>query len=148
MDALAHILLSLLALFSVGGGPPAQRDATTANPQGVPFAISDDAAQRAFPSELLVAHAVGVSAARQYVDWAAIAPQRPAHPRDPRDPAYDWAALDADVARYGHSGLDLQLAFWHVPVVGQRRSGGERVAARPRRTWGTSPTRPLAATRR
>ena len=54
--------------------PPAQRDATTANPQGVPFAISDDAAQRAFPSELLVAHAVGVSAARQYVDWAAIAP--------------------------------------------------------------------------
>ncbi len=51
----------------------------------------------------------------QYVDWAAIAPQRPAHPRDPRDPAYDWAALDADVARYGRSGLDLQLAFWHVP---------------------------------
>ena len=49
MDALAHILLSLLALLAAGGdtGPRAQRDATTADPQGVPFAISDDAAERA-----------------------------------------------------------------------------------------------------
>jgi hypothetical protein len=115
MDALAHILISLLTLLSAGSGPPAQRDATTANPQGVPFAISDDAAQRAFPSELLVAHAIGISAARQYVDWAAVATRRPAQPRDPRDPAYDWAALDADVARYVHAGLAVQLAFWHVP---------------------------------
>ena len=52
----------------------------------------------------------------QYVDWAAIAPRRPVHPRDPRDPAYDWAALDADVARYGRAGLSVQLAFWHVPA--------------------------------
>src|SRR5258705_3369990 len=116
MDALTHILLSLFALFGAGAGPPAQQDATTANPQGVPFAISDDAAQRAFPYELLAARAVGVSAARQYVDWAAIAPQRPAQPRDPRDPAYDWSALDADVARYGRAGLSVQLAFWHVPA--------------------------------
>jgi hypothetical protein len=113
MDALAHLLLSLLALL--GAGAPARQDATTANPDGVPFAISDDAAQRAFPSELLVARAVGISAARQYVDWAAIAPRRPVHPRDPHDPAYDWAALDADVARYGRAGLSVQLAFWHVP---------------------------------
>ena len=62
----------------------AQRNATTANPQGVTFAISDDAAQRAFPSELLVARAMGLSAARAYVDWSAIAPQRPAQPRNPR----------------------------------------------------------------
>ena len=65
MDALAHILLSLLALL--GGGPGAARDSATPRrpiPQGVPFAISDDAAQRAFPSELLVARAVGISAAR------------------------------------------------------------------------------------
>jgi hypothetical protein len=117
MDALTHILLSLLALVGAGAGagPLAQRDATTANPQGVPFAISDDAAQRAFPSELFVARAVGVSAARQYVDWAAIARARPERPRDPRDPAYDWASLDADVARYGRAGLAVQLAFWHVP---------------------------------
>src|SRR4249919_1310780 len=117
MDALAHILLSLLALLAAGGdtGPRARQDATTANPAGVPFAISDDAAQRAFPSELLVARAVGISAARPYVDWAAIAPRRPVHPRDPRDRAYDWAALDADVARYGRAGLRVDLAFWHVP---------------------------------
>ena len=128
MDALAHILLSLLALLGAGAGPPAQQDATTANPQGVPFAISDDAAQRAFPSELLVARAVGVSAARQYVDWAAIAPRRPAQPRDPRDPAYDWSALDADVARYGRAGLGVQLAFWHVPAWANGGAAAERVA--------------------
>ena len=106
MDALAHILLSLLALLSAGagGGPRAMRDATTANPQGVPFAISDDAAQRAFPSELLVARAAGLSAARVYVDWSAIALRRPASPRDPRDRAYDWVALDADMARYARRG--------------------------------------------
>lgn len=115
MDALAHFLLSLLALLGTGAAP-ARQDATTANPTGVPFAISDDAAQRAFPSELLVARAVGISAARQYVDWAAIAPRRPLHPRDPRDSAYDWAALDADVARYGRAGLGVELAFWHVPA--------------------------------
>ena len=34
----------------------------------------------------------------------------------PRDPAYDWASLDADVARSGHAGLAVQLAFWHVPA--------------------------------
>jgi hypothetical protein len=116
MDALAHILLSLLALLGAGAGPPAQRDATTANPGGVPFAISDDAAQRAFPSELLVARAIGISAARVYVDWSAIAPQRPARARDPGDPAYDWTALDADMARYSRSGLTVQFAFWHVPA--------------------------------
>ena len=118
MDALAHILLSLLALLAAGGdtGPRAQRDATTANPQGVPFAISDDAAQRAFPSELLVARAAGLSSARVYVDWSAIALRRPASPRDPADPAYDWKALDADMARYGSSGLSPQIAFWHVPA--------------------------------
>src|SRR5258706_15544600 len=114
MFAHAHILISLLGLLGAGtggAGPPAQRDATTANPQGVPFAISDDAAQRAFPSELLVARAVGFSAARAYVDWSAIAPQRPVQARNPADPAYDWTALDADVKRYTRAGLAVQLAF-------------------------------------
>lgn len=62
MDALTHILLSLFALLGAGtgAGAAAEQNATTANPHGVPFAIADDAAQRAFPSELLVAHAIGV----------------------------------------------------------------------------------------
>ena len=115
MDALAHILFSLLALLG-SHDAAAQRNATTANPQGVGFAISDDAAQRAFPAGLLAARTVGLSAARAYVDWSTIAPQRPAAPLDPADPAYDWAALDADVARYTQAGLDVQFAFWHVPA--------------------------------
>ncbi len=118
MDALAHILVALLAIFgsSPDSGPRTLRTATTANPQGVPFAISDDAAQRAFPSELLVARALGLSAARSYVDWSAIAPQRPVEPRNPADPAYDWQILDADVARYTRAGLAVQFAFWRVPA--------------------------------
>ncbi len=148
MDALAHILLSLLALLAAGGdtGPRAQRDATTANPQGVPFAISDDAAQRAFPSELLVARAAGMSAARVYVDWSAIALQRPASPRDPADPAYDWKALDADIARYGRSGLEPADRVLARAGLGQRRRGAERLAAERRPIWATSPTRSRAAT--
>ena len=118
MDALAHILIALLALLgsSSATGAASERNATTANPQGIPFAISDDAAQRAFPSELLVARAIGLSSARAYVDWSAIATQRPAQPRDPADPAYDWKALDADMARYTGAGLTVQFAFWRVPA--------------------------------
>ncbi|MDX6596718.1 MAG: polysaccharide biosynthesis protein PslG, partial [Gaiellales bacterium] len=118
MDALAHMLFALLALLGGSSGPGAlaQRNATTANPQGVTFAISDDAAQRAFPSELLVARAMGLSAARAYVDWSAIATRRPAQPGNPADPAYDWRTLDADVARYRRSGLAVQMAFWRVPA--------------------------------
>ena len=118
MDALAHMLFALLALLGSGSGPadPVLRNATTANPQGVTFAISDDAAQRAFPSELLVARAIGLSAARAYVDWSAIAPRRPVQPRNPADTAYDWKALDADVARYTRARLAVQIAFWRVPA--------------------------------
>jgi hypothetical protein len=118
MDAIAHILFALLAVLgaSTDSGPREQRTATPANPQGVQFAISDDAAQRAFPSQLVVAHALGLTGARAYVDWSTTAPQRPVNPRDPADPAYDWSLLDADVARYASAGLDVQLAFWHVPA--------------------------------
>jgi hypothetical protein len=118
MDALAHILLTLLAALgsTSGSGPVPLRDATTANPQGVPFAIADDAAQRAFPSELPIARAAGISAVRTYVSWAGVAPTQPANPRDPADPAYDWSGVDADVARATRSGLEVQLALWQVPA--------------------------------
>ncbi|MEO9176752.1 MAG: Ig-like domain-containing protein [Gaiellales bacterium] len=95
------------------------------------FAISDDAAQRAFPSELTSAKAIGIGAARAYVGWADVATRRPVHPRDPADPAYDWAQADADMARYQAAGLAVWIAFWRTPSWA---SGTANPAA-----WATNP---------
>ncbi len=118
MDALAKLLFALLAVLgsSSGSASSESRNATPANPQGIPFAISDDAAQRAFPAQLVVARSLGLSSARAYIDWSAIATARPAQPRDPNDPAYDWSTVDADMARYTGAGLTVQFAFWRVPA--------------------------------
>jgi hypothetical protein len=90
--------------------------AAVASAAPLTFAISDDAAQRAFPSELASAKGIGFGAARAYVSWADVATRRPARPRDPADPAYDWAQTDADVARYGAAGLAVWIAFWRTPT--------------------------------
>ncbi len=105
-----QLVLVLAATLAAGAG------AGNAASSGVTFAISDDAAQRAFPSELAQAHAAGFGAARAYVGWADVATTRPSRPRDPADPAYDWAQTDADVARYGKAGLAVWIAFWHTPA--------------------------------
>ena len=80
------------------------------------FAISDDAAQRAFPSELTSARGIGIAAARAYVGWANVATRRPAQPRNPADSAYNWALPDADMARYGAAGVQVWIAFWETPA--------------------------------
>ncbi len=100
-------------------------------PNAVTFAIADDAAQRAFPSELTSAHGVGFGAARAYVGWADVATRRPAHPRDPADAAYDWAQTDGDMARYGAAGLAVWVTFWRTPAWA---SGSTNTAV-----WATSP---------
>jgi hypothetical protein len=100
-------------------------------PNAVTFAISDDAAQRAFPSELASARGIGFGAARAYVSWADVATRRPARPRDPSDPAYSWAQTDADVARYSAAGLAVWVAFWQTPAWA---SGSSDTAV-----WATNP---------
>ena len=97
----------------------------------VTFAIADDAAQRAFPSELTSAHGVGIGAARAYVGWAEIAPSRPAKPRDPADHAYDWSQTDADMARYGSAGLAVWIAFWRTPAWASGSSDTRGLAGGP-----------------
>lgn len=106
--------------YSAAGADPA--------PDVVTFAIADDAAQRAFPSELASARAVGIGAARAYVGWADVAPTRPANPRNPADPAYDWAQTDADMARYASAGLAVWIALWRTPAWA---SGSSDVAVWP-----------------
>ncbi len=121
-----RLLLLCAALSLVAAAPVGAADSTPATTPSPPaaappsspitFAIADDAAQRAFPSELTSAHDVGIGAARAYVGWADIAASRPAKPRDPADPAYDWSQTDADMARYGAAGLAVWIAFWQTPA--------------------------------
>ena len=99
-------------------------------PNAVTFAISDDAAQRAFPAELTSARGIGIGAARAYVGWADVATRRPARPRDPSDPAYSWAQTDADMARYAAAGLAIWIAFWRTPAWA---SGSSDVAVWPQK---------------
>jgi GH35 family endo-1,4-beta-xylanase len=104
---------------------------SAAVPNAVTFAIADDAAQRAFPSELGSAHSVGFGAARAYVGWTDVATRRPAHPRDPADPAYDWAQTDGDMARYGAAGLQVWVVFWRTPAWASGSSDPAVWAANP-----------------
>jgi Bacterial Ig domain len=115
----------------VAARPAAPIVAPTAPAAPLTFAISDDAAERAFPSELASARGIGIGAARAYVSWADVAPSRPAKPRDPADPAYDWAQTDADMARYDAAGLAVWIAFWRTP---EWASGSTDQAA-----WASSP---------
>jgi hypothetical protein len=115
---LVLVLIAALGAAAIGvarsTSASAAASANTAHP--VMFAIADDAAQRAFPSELGSARGVGIGAARAYVSWADAAPTRPARPREPADPAYRWAQTDADIARYGNAGLAVWIAFWRTPA--------------------------------
>jgi hypothetical protein len=100
-------------------------------PNAVTFAIADDAAQRAFPSELASARGVGFGAARAYVGWADVATRRPVRARDPADAAYNWAQTDADMARYSGAGLAVWIILWRTPAWA---SGSTNTA-----TWATNP---------
>ena len=136
VDALAHILLSLLALFGAGARPArsARRDHRQSR-SGVPFAISDGAAQRAFPSELIVARAVGISAARlrRLGGDRAAAARAAARPERPR--------LRLDGARCRHraattrSGLERPARVLARARVGQRRARAQRLAADAAGSW-------------
>ena len=141
-----RLLLLCAALTLIAAAPVGAADSTPAAPPSPPalappsspitFAIADDAAQRAFPSELTSAHDVGIGAARAYVGWADIATSRPAKPRDPADPAYDWSQTDADMARYGAAGLAVWIAFWQTPAWASGSTRHRRLAGEPARSRG------------
>ena len=95
-----------------GGAEPAA--ASEVRPEPI-FGVADDAALRAYPAAIGVAHGIGLRAARMYVSWASVARARPANPRDPNDPAYDWSLNDADFANYTAAGLEVEIAFWQTP---------------------------------
>ena len=104
--------LGALLLLAIGGAAATH---AASLPNAVTFAISDDAAQRAFPSELTSARGIGIGAARAYVGWADVATRRPSNARNSADGAYNWALPDADMQRYAAAGMPVWIAFWQTP---------------------------------
>jgi hypothetical protein len=78
----------------------------------------------------------GAGMVRLTVNWAAIAPNRPANGANPADPAYNFAALDSSVAAIRSRGLEVLLTAGTAPpwAEGAGRPGG--VAAG---TWKPQP---------
>jgi hypothetical protein len=71
------------------------------------------------------------------VDWASIAPSRPASPTDPGDPAYRWEALDGAIGAASAQGLRVALAISEAPSWAE---GPGRPVGVPQGAW-----RPQAA---
>ncbi len=107
--SLALVAVAAVALV-LAAASPAQ------NGPALRFGFADDAAMQAFPASARIAEAAGFSYARVYISWADVARARPANPRDPNDPAYDWSEVDADLAPYAHTGLQLMGQLWHTPA--------------------------------
>jgi hypothetical protein len=86
-----------------------------ATPGTLRVGFSDDSAMRAYPASASVAVDAGFSFARVFIGWSDIATRRPARPRDPNDPAYDWSAVDANLAPYAGSHLEIIGQLWLTP---------------------------------
>lgn len=64
-----------------------------------------------------------------WVNWAQVAPQRPAAGSDPSDPAYVWGTLDATVRAATANHLAVVLSIANAPVWAEGRHRPRRVAA-------------------
>jgi hypothetical protein len=60
--------------------------------------------------------AAGASVARTIVDWADLAPRRPADARDSFDPAYNFADLDEYVRWAQLEGIEVVFTLWGTPA--------------------------------
>jgi hypothetical protein len=81
----------------------------------VGFGFGDDASVEAFPDSPARAASAGMSYARFFIAWSGVATERPLEPRNPNDPAYDWSAVDRQLAPYAAAGLDVMAQLWMVP---------------------------------
>jgi hypothetical protein len=87
-----------------------------AAPGTLRIGFSDDSAMRAFPASAPVAVDAGLSFARVFIGWSDVATRRPLHPRDPNDPAYDWSSVDANLAPYAGTHLEIVAQLWLTPA--------------------------------
>ena len=83
------------------------------------FRWADDRA-----ASLDAAARANVTVVRATVEWADVAPQRPANPADPFDPAYRFENVDELVRNTQQRGIETLL------TIGVRLAGGTRGGAR------------------
>jgi hypothetical protein len=68
--------------------------------------------QSAFPTY----HQLGVQVLQLDLQWAEVAPTKPANPQDPNDPAYHWPAdLDQAIGQAAHYGIKLCAQVKYTP---------------------------------
>jgi hypothetical protein len=121
--ALALALVAGTAAF-VAHAPPAHAGGLkTAFVQYPTTAFAGDQA----PTGFALVRDAGGSVVKIAVDWATIAPARPADAADPKSPGYNWTDLDAIVQQAAASGVDPFLMLIRAPkwatVPGTAASG-------------------------
>jgi hypothetical protein len=71
----------------------------------------------ATPADFRTYHALGVGIYETSVNWAALAPTRPANPMDPSDPAYRWPAeVDTAIRLADRHGIRVMLMLTGAPA--------------------------------
>lgn len=78
----------------------------------------------------------GAGVVRIDVNWAAVAPHRPAHPENPADPAYRFATIDQQVRDAAARGLRIEILFTVAPRWAE---GADRPRFTPTGTWKPNP---------
>jgi hypothetical protein len=79
----------------------------------------------------------GAGMVRVDVNWAAVAPNRPAHPESPADPAYHFAATDQAVRDATAEGLRIEILFTVAPRWAE---GADRPSLTATGTWKPNPS--------
>jgi hypothetical protein len=111
--AVALAVLAVVGLVLLSG------DDASETP-GAVVALQDDrlpvAPIETLPARLDLIEATGVTTTRVDLQWAAIAPSRPADPRDPDDPAYDWARTDLIMLGLAERGITPIVSQYNTPA--------------------------------
>ena len=71
-----------------------------------------------------------VTVVRATVEWADVAPQRPANPADPFDPAYRFENVDELVRNTQQRGIETLLTIWGTPRWANEGKGKNRLPSR------------------
>ena len=92
-------LALLILVMLLGAIPAATRERRSRGCRSVSSTTRASAGRRCWSQNLAAAEAAHASVVHALVDWATVAPTRPAHPLDGNDPAYHLSDIDALVVR-------------------------------------------------
>lgn len=122
MTSRARVIVGLivvaLAVVAVAGAVMLTGD-DAVETTGAVVAVQDDHLPvdpiETIPSRMDLIADTGVTTTRVDLQWAAIAPSRPADPRDPGDPAYDWARTDLIMLGLAERDITPIISVYYTP---------------------------------